>query len=261
MLISGGGSKTLTSLYNNIGGTRKSISSAFANISGVQKQIHPCFITTPLSDLTIGSIVYMNLNDIPNPFIIIHKGTPTDYDNSCNGIWLLSNDIIDIGKWDTDNDTQYNGSMVHDDLTNIYFYYFDSTIQSIIKTVYIPYSSRRTYGNSVDYKSKSLSTKLFLLSIYEVGIASEDVSSAEPTTILDYFNGASASKRIAYRNGTASEWWLRTKTTPNDHIAYINTVGTDSAVKATTGLGNKGIRPALVLPSTQLVDSSFNVIA
>ena len=41
MLISGGGSKTLTSLYFNSGGTRKSISSAYANVGGSRKQIYP----------------------------------------------------------------------------------------------------------------------------------------------------------------------------------------------------------------------------
>ena len=41
MLISGGGRRELTSLYNNIGGSRKTTYSAFANISGTRKQIYP----------------------------------------------------------------------------------------------------------------------------------------------------------------------------------------------------------------------------
>ena len=46
MLISGGGLKTLTSLYNSIGGSRKTTSSAYANINGSRKQIFPYSATT-----------------------------------------------------------------------------------------------------------------------------------------------------------------------------------------------------------------------
>ena len=64
MLISGGGSRTLTSLYMNSGGSRKTTSSAYGNINGTRKQIFPysATITYTWNRYTISEESYISEN-------------------------------------------------------------------------------------------------------------------------------------------------------------------------------------------------------
>ena len=70
---------------------------------------------------------------------------------------------------------------------------------------------------------------------------------------LAYFKGCadldSDSKRVAYLNGSATSWWLRS---PGCNITYKRAlaVSSDGNCGDTSCSYSTGIRPALILPST-----------
>ena len=47
-----------------------------------------------LSTKAVGSIIKLNLNGSPKNFIVVHQGKPSSlYDDSCDGTWVLMQDI------------------------------------------------------------------------------------------------------------------------------------------------------------------------
>ena len=80
---------------------------------------------------------------------------------------------------------------------------------------------------------------------------------------LAYFKGCadhdSDSKRVAYLNGSATCWWLRS---PGCNVSAKRAlvVGSDGDGGDTSCSYSYGIRPTLIMPSTTLVDESGNVI-
>lgn len=104
-----------------------------------------------------------------------------------------------------------------------------------------------------------MSVKAFLVSGYEVGFTN-DVSDYLPRdgAKLSYFEsgtGTSAdNKRIAYLNGLAGFWWLRSPYTRNDSSVWnVHFNGYHNYFDA---YDSRGIRPALILPSTSIFDST-----
>lgn len=206
---------------------------------------------TPISDLAVGSTVRISVNGALRDFIIIHHGKPSFlYDDSCNDTWLMMKDIYENHVWST-RGNNYAGSTIHDYLNSTFLDLFESNIQEKIKQVKIPYG---TGGYTVISGTNGLSTKIFLLSGYEIGFGGAN-DFPQDGARLDYFNqntGAD-SKRIAYLNGSAATWWLR-----SPHASATNQVWVVSS-----GGGNGywyasqsfGIRPAFVLPTDTLVRS------
>ena len=140
---------------------------------------------------------------------------------------------------------------------------FDSGIKSAIKQVKIPYHNGVGDNGSVASGSSGLSAKVFLLSGYEIGWTT-NTSPYLPAdgACLDYFEGMAAtdSKRIAYYNGSADQWWLRSADVFCDYYAWY--VYTNGGIYSSDYYDcTFGVRPALILPSTTLVDDNYNVIA
>jgi len=111
-----------------------------------------------------------------------------------------------------------------------------------------------------------LRSKLFLLSYHEVrniGTKSQPNDGA----ILDYFRGASDPKRIAYRNGAAVYWTLRT---PHNPAYLTGNVSYAEAYCVSTPTGGDGhglmtsvspcVRPAMIMPMNTMVDGQNNII-
>lgn len=217
-----------------------------------------------ISTLAVGASVYLNVGGARTEFLVVHQGLPSSmYDSSCDGTWLLMKDIYENRQWDSSDYNVYETSTVNTYLNGPFFSRFDSNIQGIIKQVKIPYRKNGGSGGTDQSGANGLATKIFLLSCYEVGFMNH-YSSDYPVegAKLDYFesgNDTSAqSKRIANFKGSTADWWLRSP--------YINY--NDSAFRiyadGQSGSGRisypYGIRPALVLPSTTLVDDSGNVV-
>ena len=215
-----------------------------------------------LSTKAVGSTVKLKVNGEAKEFIVVHQGKPSSlYDDSCNGTWLLMKDIHETRAWHSSNSNSYKASTIHSYLNSTFLGLLDSNIQEAIKQVKIPYVNG-TGSSAVASGANGLSAKIFLLSGYEVGFTTSD-NSYFPVdgAKLSYFESGTGSsalnKRIAYLNGSATNWWLRS---PNTYRAggvwIVHTSGDYSYGNAS---GSLGIRPALVLPSTLLVSDDGTV--
>lgn len=205
---------------------------------------------TPAGSLAVGSSLYFNVNGVKKEFLIVQQGRPSSlYDSSCDGAWVLMKDVYTNHKWDSTNN-DYQNSDIHAYLKSTFLGLFDSGIQSAIKQVKIPYVNGTGSGGSVATGANGLSTKLFLLSCYEVGFTSSDNSGIpEDGAALSFFSGSgnTDANRIAYMDGTAEEWYPR-----SPHIkgtANVLRISSKGAVGTIGCSGSYGVRPAFVLPS------------
>lgn len=211
-----------------------------------------------LSSKAIGSTIKLKVNGSAKDFIVVHQGKPSSvYDDSCNGTWLLMKDIYESRQWNRTNTNDYAGSTTHSYLNDNFYNLIDSEIRAAIKQVKIPYQKGTGWG-SLATGENGLSTKVFLLSGYEVGWA----HSALPKdgAKLDYFGSGSGgnSKRVAYNGSNAAIWWLRSPYTVNRDTAW--TVLTDGSCDNKVCEQNTyGVRPALILPSTLWVSDDGTV--
>lgn len=211
-----------------------------------------------MSDLEIGQMIKLNVNGTPWEWLVVHQGLPSAiYDASCDGTCLLLKDIYEKRQWHSSNVNDYANSTIHSYLNSTFLAMFDSNIQNAIKQVKLPYRAGSGYGKTVTSGANGLSAKIFLLSSTEVNL----VNGYEPTNegaCLSYFSGTtqngSDTKRVAYLNGSASSWWLRS---PYCYSSYGSTRALNVNSNGNWSFGScsvsYGIRPAIILPSDMLV--------
>lgn len=214
-----------------------------------------------LSTKAVGSTVKLNVDGALKEFLVVHQGKPSSiYDNSCNGTWLLMKDCYVSRAWHSSNVNKYESSDIHTYLNNTFLKLLDSNIQEAIKQVKLPYRQNGGSGGTDRNGANGLSTKIFLLSGYEVGWTTSD-NSYFPVdgAKLDYFAASSGgnSKRIAYLNGSAAYWWLRSPFTSG--TGYVWGVLSNGNCSLDYASNSYGIRPALILPSTLLVSDDGTV--
>ena len=214
-----------------------------------------------LSTKAVGSTVKLKVNGTAKEFIVVHQGKPSSlYDDSCNGTWLLMKDIYENRVWQSGNINKYESSDIHTYLNKTFLNLFESNIRDAIKQVKIPYRKNGGSGGTDQSGANGLSAKIFLLSGYEVGWTTSDYSYFPVDGAkLSYFEsgtGTSANnKRIANLNGSAAYWWLRSPNTDDTYyvwLVYSNGLGRNAS-------GSRGVRPALILPSTLLVSDDGTV--
>lgn len=238
--------------YFGVGGVARKVKTGYLGIGGVARQFF--FSGTPMSDLGVGSTVKLKVNGVAKNFIIVHQGLPSSaYDSSCDGTWLLMEDIYTLKSWQSVTaDNNYPNSELHTYLNNDFVGLLDSSISGIIKQVKVPYK----YAKGAN----GFSAKVFPLSYTEVGFSGNSGSIVEGA-VLSYFNGAINSTRIAKYNGSAKEWWLRTPDTNlSSHAWLVQTAGDTNSYNVGQ-FGKYGVRPALILPSTALLDGDGSIIA
>lgn len=218
---------------------------------------------TPLSQLAVGTLVKIRENGSPVEYMVVHQGLPSSmYDASCDGCWVLRKDIAESRIWDSSNN-DYKNSDIHAYLNGSWTSRYSAGMLSQIKQVKIPYVNGTGYGGSVASGANGLSCKIFLLSGYELGWTTSDCSYfPHDGAKLSYFSSGTGStannKRIANYNGSATYWWLRSSIAYDTGIVW----GVDSPGGCNRwNCGDTcGVRPALVLPSTALVDQDLNLI-
>ena len=209
----------------------------------------------------VGSTVKIKVNGAAKDFIIVHQGKPSSvYDDSCNGTWLLMKDIYTT--YTFGNNNSYKDSSIHTYLNGTFYNLIDSDIRAAIKQVKIPYLNGTGGGDgSLATDANGLSTKVFLLSGYEVGwTTSDDRNFPKDGTRLAYFGSGSGgnSKRVAYNGSSADRWWLRSPHTNNHGSVWaVSTEGSYDAGR--WNYHSDGVRPALILPSTLLVSDDGTV--
>ena len=215
-----------------------------------------------LSSKAIGSTIKLKVNGSARNFIVVHQGKPSSvYDDSCNGTWLLMQDIYENRAWHSSNTNDYANSTIHSYLNSTFLNLFESNIKNAIKQVKLPYRKGSGTSTTVTSGSNGLSAKIFLLSATETSFDFSYMPSGEGAE-LAYFKGcadnSSDSKRVAYLNGSATYWWLRSP------YCYYNSYSALYVSSDGDWYGNGcsysyGIRPALILPSTLLVSDDGTV--
>lgn len=214
-----------------------------------------------LSSKAIGSTIKLKVNGSAKDFIVVHQGKPSSvYDDSCNGTWLLMKDIYENRQWHSSNTNDYANSTIHSYLNSTFLNLFESNIKNAIKQVKLPYRKGSGTSTTVTSGSNGLSAKIFLLSATETSFNFSTMPSGEGAE-LAYFKGcadnSSDSKRVAYLNGSATLWWLRSPSCGS--FLYALCINSNGDWDSNGCSSSYGIRPALILPSTLLVSDDGTV--
>lgn len=217
-----------------------------------------------LGNVAVGTVLKLNENGSPQNYIVVHQGLPSAmYDASCDGTWLLRQDIYENRQWHSSNRNSYKASTIHTYLNGTFLNLFEADIREAIKQVKIPYVNG-TANAAVASGANGLSCKIFLLSGYEVGFRTSDnqyfpVDGAK----LSYFDAGTGTtannKRIAKLNGSAAGWWLRSPYTDVTDSAWcVDSSGGHSSGGCSYPYG---IRPAMIMPQNLIVDDNGNILA
>ena len=215
-----------------------------------------------LSSKAIGSTIKLKVNGSAKDFIVVHQGKPSSvYDDSCNGTWLLMKDIYENRQWHSSNTNDYANSTIHSYLNSTFLNLFESNIKKAIKQVKLPYRKGSGTSTTVTSGSNGLSAKIFLLSATETSFNFSSYIPSGEGAELAYFKGcadnSADSKRVAYLNGSATDWWLRSPGCSYSGSALY--VGFGGGWNGYYCSYSYGIRPALILPSTLLVSDDGTV--
>ena len=224
-------------------------------------EVHTAPVTGVLaSSFAVGSTVKLMEGGTAVEYLVANQGIPSNsslYDASCDGTWLLRKDIHSNRQWHTSNVNKYETTAINTWLNGDFFNSLGSIEQATVKQVKIPYRHGGGDGGTDQSGANGLSCKVFLLSGPEVGLAGE-IYMPDNGAKLDYFTSGTTTsannKRIAYLNGSAAFWWLRSPLTGNDYSVWI--VGATGSGSGNNPSNSYGIRPALVLPSNALFDKT-----
>lgn len=219
-----------------------------------------------LGTKAVGSIVKIKVNGAAKDFIIVQQGNPntSTYDSSCAGTWLLMKDSYNYMKWDGTWKNNYASSYINSWLNGTLYNLIDADIRAVIKQVKIPYYDGSSYGDALHTGANGLNTKVFLLSGIEVGWTNRtDEYFPNDGAKLSYFLAGTGTnenkKRVAYRNGSAQDWYLRSPRIINTSSNNVWKVADDGSYDYDNCVNSNDIRPAFVLPSTLVVSDDGTV--
>lgn len=216
-----------------------------------------------LSQVAVESVVKLNENGAAVNYVVVHQGKPSSiYDDSCDGTWILRQDIAENRVWDSGSSNVLESSDVHSYLNNTWINRYDTDIRNAIKQVKIPYRQNGGSSGADLNGANGLSCKIFLLSGREVGFTNnESPYFPNDGAKLDYFISGSTfsaqKKRIAKLNGSDARWWLRSPYTGNGVCVW--SCGFGGHHYEWDASDSYGVRPALVLPSTLLVSDDGSI--
>lgn len=257
----------VSKLYVGINGQARRVTKVYLGVNGAARLVYSYGV--PVSNLGVGNTVQIQVNGTYRNFLIVHQGNPNTsiYDGSCNGTWLLMQDIYMNGQFNTSNSTPYWNTWVHSYLNGTFLNLIEANVRNQIKQAIIPWNENGSSSASKNHiGAGGISAKVFLLSHLELGYKHVYLTT-KYGSVLSYFNGCAAkgadAKRVAYLNGRATEWWSRSPSSYN-YEYYTQTDGggdiSSSDLVSAYPSKSKGIRPALILPSDVCIDESTHRI-
>ena len=201
-------------------------------------------MATLLGNETLGTIVKLKENGVPQEFYVAKHGYPTDG----NGRTLLVRRYIyDTRQWHTSNVNAYASCALDSWFNNTYYNLLDADIKAQIAAVAIPY----TPGNGNNSVS-TLSRKVFALSVTELG-RTASYANVEGSALP-----IASTLQIAYNSsGGAVVQWTRSPYTNSTNFACC--LGTDGNVYYNYCTLTYGARPAFTLPSNLSVSDDGSV--
>lgn len=211
----------------------------------------------PLNSLAVGTLVRIKENGADVNYRVVHQGLPSSlYDSSCNGTWVLREEIQTTMVYHASKN-DYKNSVIHTYLTGTFIGMFDAATQAVIKQVKIPYWNGTGNKGSLASGANGLSTKAFLLGSAELDLADNGQYYPSDGACLNYFLDCTSddARRYAYYNGAVTNWWTRSPYTSHYSSAVCLRGGSGFA----EDMGDTaGVRPAFILDSTAMVSGSPN---
>lgn len=205
-----------------------------------------------LGQVAVGSVVKINENGSPTNYIVVNQGIPGNsplYDASCNGTWLLRQDIPFTSNFNGSGNNYANSSAKNN--MNGFSNAYDPDIQAKVVNAIIPYCVGGG-SSTVNSGSNGVSVKCFLLSYTELGFSGSPYAATEGA-ILEYFNTDGNNRRIATYNGITTGYWTRSPYTDASFPDDVWTVTTAGGSITNTCTYNYGRRPAVIFPQSMLV--------
>lgn len=255
----------MSKLYVGVGGRARQVQKVYVGINGQARLVYQS--GSPIGSLAVGSIVKIKVSGVSKDFIVVQQGNPSTsvYDNSCNGTWLLMKDSYNYMEWNSVYENDYASSDINSWLNGTFYNFIDADIRAVIKQVKIPYHGSPLYGGTLHTGANGLNTKVFLLSGIEVGWTNRtNEYFPNDGAKLSYFLAGTGTnenkKRVAYRNGSAQDWYLRSPRIINTNSNNVWKVADDGSYDYDNCVNSNDIRPALIMPSTTLVDENGSVM-
>ena len=99
-------------------------------------------MATTLSARAVGSTVTLEVDGSSRTFRVVHQGNPDPdlYDASCDGTWLLLDDLYATRSWGSAG--SYPDSDLHAWLNETFLALLDTSVQAAVKSVRLPYWDR-----------------------------------------------------------------------------------------------------------------------
>ena len=192
----------------------------------------------PLSELTTGTILYINESGSPVPFYVAKH----DYESGLNGAGrtlVVRKDCYNLQQFNDYNsiNNEYANSLLDNLLCNTYLNLLGSGIRAAIGTTKFYY----TPGN-ITWDMTTLQRAVFQLSLTEYGL-SIYVCNVEGSALP-----IASALQIAYLDGSAVQQWTRSPGRSDaSSLAIVTNAG---AVGSQTYNFIAGSRPAFTLPAT-----------
>lgn len=258
--VGSGGNKALSEGYIGVNGVNRKVAEGWVGTASGNRLIYQA--GTQLGDLPVGTIVKIGVNGTLRNHIVVHQGLPSPlYDASCDGAWMLTEDIYETREWNSVNDNRYANSTVHQHLISSVLPMWDLSIRNRIMQAKIPYGAGGG-DESSHVGAQGLSAKMFLLAAAEVGVPSSQMGRPADGALLLYFiegigDEAASAKRLAFYEGNAAAWWLRSPVTSGSERAFR--VAVNGTVSNSYTVNVYGLRPAFILPSSTPVNDDLTI--
>lgn len=256
--------RTVKKQYVGVEGIARNVKKGYVGVDGVAR----AFIKSgkAAGEFSVGSTLYLTFNGKKTAFKVVHQGNPSTsvYDASCNGTWLQMTNAYGSSKWDSTNN-DYANSDIHTLLNGTIWNLFSNDAKAAIKQVKIPYWKGAGANGSLANGASGLSTRVFLLSLREVGIVYSYYNYIPEVGVkLKYFDATdeASNKRVVKYSSTARIWFTRTPVGQSGYEDTIYRIEKDGALSngAYAVTTSQYFCPAVILDSSTLFDPDSKTI-